>query len=81
ATTFASNCVPAPCWSSAIADAYEAMTSQRAHSAALGEEMAIAELQHGAGTQFDANVVAAFLDSLARVEVPALPQASLERAS
>ncbi|MEA2454565.1 MAG: hypothetical protein QOI45_827 [Thermoleophilaceae bacterium] len=65
----------------AIADAYEAMTSQRAHSAALGEEMAIAELQHGAGTQFDANVVAAFLDSLARVEVPALPQASLERAS
>jgi HD-GYP domain-containing protein (c-di-GMP phosphodiesterase class II) len=43
--------------------------------------MAIAELQHGAGTQFDANVVAAFLDSLARVEVPALPQASLERAS
>jgi diguanylate cyclase (GGDEF)-like protein/putative nucleotidyltransferase with HDIG domain len=60
----------------AIADAYEAMTSDRAYRSALGEEVAIAELQGGAGTQFDATLVELFLEALARVEVPALPQAS-----
>jgi diguanylate cyclase (GGDEF)-like protein/putative nucleotidyltransferase with HDIG domain len=60
----------------AIADAYEAMTSERAYRSALGEEMAVAELRSGAGTQFDARLVAIFLDALARREVAALPQAS-----
>jgi diguanylate cyclase (GGDEF)-like protein/putative nucleotidyltransferase with HDIG domain len=59
----------------AIADAYEAMTSERAFRSALSEEAAVAELQAGAGTQFDAAIVAVFLDSLVRREVPALPQA------
>jgi HD-GYP domain-containing protein (c-di-GMP phosphodiesterase class II) len=59
----------------AIADAYEAMTSERAFRSALSEEAAVAELQAGAGTQFDPAIVAVFLDSLVRREVPALPQA------
>jgi diguanylate cyclase (GGDEF)-like protein/putative nucleotidyltransferase with HDIG domain len=60
----------------AIADAYEAMTSERAYRSALGEEIAVTELQSGAGTQFDAALVAIFLDGLATLEVAALPQAS-----
>jgi HD-GYP domain-containing protein (c-di-GMP phosphodiesterase class II) len=45
----------------AVADAYEAMTADRPYRAALSPEEARAELQRGAGTQFDARVVEAFL--------------------
>ncbi|HEV2874804.1 MAG TPA: diguanylate cyclase [Thermoleophilaceae bacterium] len=45
----------------AVADAYEAMTADRAYRSSLGEEAARAELEAGAGTQFDAGVVRAFL--------------------
>ena len=45
----------------AVADAYEAMTADRCYRPALGESAARAELEAGAGTQFDAPVVAAFL--------------------
>jgi diguanylate cyclase (GGDEF)-like protein/putative nucleotidyltransferase with HDIG domain len=45
----------------AAADAYEAMTADRVYRAALGEDAARAELEAGAGTQFDETVVAAFL--------------------
>ena len=45
----------------AAADAYEAMTADRVYRAALGEDAARAELEAGAGTQFDEHVVAAFL--------------------
>jgi HD-GYP domain-containing protein (c-di-GMP phosphodiesterase class II) len=45
----------------AIADAYEAMTADRPYRRALGAAEARAELESGAGTQFDAAVVAAFL--------------------
>jgi diguanylate cyclase (GGDEF)-like protein/putative nucleotidyltransferase with HDIG domain len=48
----------------AVADAYEAMTAGRVYRAALGEDAARAELNAGAGTQFDAEVVAAFLRAL-----------------
>ena len=48
----------------AVADAYEAMTADRVYRPALGEEAARAELEAGAGTQFDAQVVAALLSSL-----------------
>jgi diguanylate cyclase (GGDEF)-like protein len=50
----------------AVADAYEAMTSGRAHRRALGPEDARAELVEGRGTQFDARVVHAFLRVLDR---------------
>jgi putative nucleotidyltransferase with HDIG domain len=48
----------------AVGDAYEAMTADRCYRPALGESAARAELEAGAGTQFDAPVVAAFLRAL-----------------
>jgi len=60
----------------AIADAYEAMTSDRPYGAALGDGAAAEELRAGAGAQFDAQVVEAFLAALARQQAPALHQAS-----
>jgi putative nucleotidyltransferase with HDIG domain len=60
----------------AVADAYEAMTSERAFRSALGEEVAVRELQAGAGTQFDADMVELFLAALTREQAPVLPRAS-----
>jgi len=60
----------------AVADAYEAMTSERAFRSALGEEVAISELRAGAGSQFEAAVVDVFVGILAGVDAHALPQAS-----
>ncbi|HEX6583167.1 MAG TPA: diguanylate cyclase [Thermoleophilaceae bacterium] len=48
----------------AVADAYEAMTADRVYRSALGAEGARAELEAGAGTQFDAEIVSAFLKAL-----------------
>jgi len=50
----------------AVADAYEAMTSDRSYRDAIGAADARAELRRCAGTQFDADVVAAFLAVLDR---------------
>ncbi|HEX3693150.1 MAG TPA: diguanylate cyclase [Solirubrobacteraceae bacterium] len=50
----------------AVADAYEAMTSDRSYRDAIGHEAARRELRRCAGTQFDARVVAAFLTALDR---------------
>jgi diguanylate cyclase (GGDEF)-like protein len=44
----------------AVCDAYEAMCSERPYSVAMVPERALEELRQGAGTQFDAEVVAAF---------------------
>jgi two-component system cell cycle response regulator len=44
----------------AVCDAFDAMTTQRPYRAAVPVPAAIAELRHGAGTQFDPDVVAAF---------------------
>lgn len=44
----------------AVADAYDAMTSDRVYRPALDQETALAELRKGSGTQFDPEVVAAF---------------------
>jgi diguanylate cyclase (GGDEF)-like protein len=62
----------------AAADAYEAMTADRSYRPALGEEAARAELQAGAGSQFDARVVSALLDALPGdgAAVASLPRAS-----
>jgi diguanylate cyclase (GGDEF)-like protein/putative nucleotidyltransferase with HDIG domain len=48
----------------AVADAYEAMTADRVYRPALGAEAARAELEGGAGSQFDPEVVSAFLRAL-----------------
>ncbi len=48
----------------AVADAYDAMTSNRAYRQALKHSVAMAEIGRCANTQFDPNIVAAFCDAL-----------------
>jgi diguanylate cyclase (GGDEF)-like protein/putative nucleotidyltransferase with HDIG domain len=50
----------------AVADAYEAMTSNRAYRSAIGHDAARAELRRCSGSQFDEAVVAALLSVLDR---------------
>jgi diguanylate cyclase (GGDEF)-like protein/putative nucleotidyltransferase with HDIG domain len=50
----------------AVADAYEAMTSDRAYRKSIGHSAARAELQRCADTQFDQRVIDAFLAALER---------------
>lgn len=45
----------------AVADTYDAMTSDRAYRKGLSHEVAVAELERCAGTQFDPECVKAFL--------------------
>ncbi|MFQ6001369.1 MAG: HD-GYP domain-containing protein, partial [Anaerolineae bacterium] len=52
----------------AVADAYDAMTSDRPYRSAMSKETAIARLKAASGTQFDPQVVEAFLTALARKE-------------
>jgi putative nucleotidyltransferase with HDIG domain len=56
-----------------VADAYDAMTSDRVYRGRLSDEEAIAELARCAGTQFDPSVVEALAHELGAAEpVPAL---------
>lgn len=50
----------------AVADAYEAMTADRVYRGSIGENDAREELRRCAGTQFDREVVEAFLRALER---------------
>ncbi|MGB8510613.1 MAG: HD domain-containing phosphohydrolase, partial [Pyrinomonadaceae bacterium] len=52
-----------------VADAYDAMTSPRPHREAFDHETAVANLQRGAGTHFDPQVVRAFcgLEEIAEI--------------
>jgi response regulator RpfG family c-di-GMP phosphodiesterase len=45
----------------AVADTYDAMTSDRAYRSALSHEIAVAELKRCAATQFDPRIVAVFI--------------------
>jgi HD-GYP domain-containing protein (c-di-GMP phosphodiesterase class II) len=45
----------------AVADAFDAMTSARSYSGARSRDDAFAELERGAGSQFDPAIVEAFL--------------------
>ena len=45
----------------AVADTYDAMTSERPYRKAMSDEIACAEIERGKGTQFDPVVVDAFL--------------------
>src|SRR5262249_1770815 len=48
----------------AVCDAYDAMTSDRSYRRSLGRDGAIEELRRGAGEQFDAACVEAFVAAL-----------------
>jgi HD-GYP domain-containing protein (c-di-GMP phosphodiesterase class II) len=52
----------------AVVDSYDAMTSDRPYRPALSHESAVEELQRCAGTQFDPQVVKAFLLALEKQE-------------
>ena len=53
----------------AVADAYEAMTTDRCYRDSIGRERALGELRRNAGTQFDRTVVEAFIQLLEREEL------------
>jgi len=48
----------------AVVDAYDAMTEDRAYRKALTREQAVAEIQRGAGSQFDPLIVETFLEKV-----------------
>jgi diguanylate cyclase (GGDEF)-like protein len=58
--------IPLPCRILALADAFDAMTSDRPYRKASGVEHAIAELEKCAGTQFDPGLVPSFCKMLRR---------------
>ena len=61
----------------AVADAYEAMTSDRVYRSALSHVEAREELRRAAGTQFDESVVDAFVQVLERMGLEAAPESAL----
>jgi HD-GYP domain-containing protein (c-di-GMP phosphodiesterase class II) len=54
----------------AVADSFDAMTSDRPYRSALTHERALEEIREGAGTQFDPGIVSVFVDMIE--EEPAL---------
>lgn len=48
----------------AVADSYDAMTSERLYKKALKKEDAIVELQKCSGSQFDPHIIRVFLNYL-----------------
>jgi hypothetical protein len=64
----AGNDIPLAARIIAVGDAFDAMTSSRSYRAAFSDEKALAVLQAAAGSQFDPEVVAAFVAAHRRVE-------------
>jgi putative nucleotidyltransferase with HDIG domain len=65
----------------AIADAYDTMTSDRAYRRAMSQEEAVAELQCGRGTQWDADLIDRFIDLLnVEAHLLRLPQPRMAQA-
>ena len=69
--------IPFVCRMLAIIDAYDAMTNDRPYRLEISKEMAVAELQLCAGTQFDPELVDKFVDYL-RLSQP-LQQEQLDK--
>jgi diguanylate cyclase (GGDEF)-like protein len=55
-----------------VADAYDAMTTDRIYQSRLSHDRAMAELERCAGTQFDPDVVSAFMEEFDEPRKPAL---------
>ena len=53
----------------AVADAFDAMTSDRSYRAAMRREDAVVELRACSGSQFDARVVESFIAALAELAI------------
>lgn len=53
----------------AVADAYDAMSSNRSYRSALSVEDVVSELRKGKGSQFDPRIVDVFLEFLKEIEV------------
>ncbi len=60
-----------------VADAYDAMTTERVYRGRLSHEHAVRELERCAGTQFDPNVVEAFKAEVAEMGSPESAQPTL----
>jgi putative nucleotidyltransferase with HDIG domain len=60
----------------AVADAFDAMTSDRPYRRALTREEAVAEVERCAGTQFDPKIARVFVELFAETEA-ALPRAAV----
>jgi ribonuclease P protein subunit RPR2 len=54
--------IPLPARVFQVVDAFDAMTTDRPYRAAMGVDRAVTELQRVAGTQFDPDVIAVFVD-------------------
>ena len=52
-----------------VADAFDSMTSSRPYRAAPGREYAVSEIRRGSGSQFDPDVVEAFIEILGHEQV------------
>ena len=52
----------------AIADAYDAMTSERSYRKALSDKLVLEELQNNAGSQFDPTLISVFIEKVMRKE-------------
>ncbi|MFP4507328.1 MAG: diguanylate cyclase domain-containing protein [Candidatus Acetothermia bacterium] len=63
-----------------VVDAYDAMRTDRAYRGALTKEESVEELRENAGTQFDENVVEAFLELITGGEERDNPDFDLEAA-
>jgi len=50
-----------------LADAYDAMTSERPYKKAMSKAQAIAEIKNNSGSQFDPAVVEKFLQIVDRI--------------
>jgi diguanylate cyclase (GGDEF)-like protein/putative nucleotidyltransferase with HDIG domain len=55
----------------AVADSYEAMVAERVYSPAMRRKEAIDELRRGSGTQFDPEIVEAFVSTISTMPVTA----------
>ena len=53
----------------AIADAFDAMTSQRSYKPVMSVDSAIGEIRRHSGSQFDVELVELFIEALSRAEV------------
>jgi HD-GYP domain-containing protein (c-di-GMP phosphodiesterase class II) len=60
----------------AVADAFDAMTSDRPYRRALSQAAALAEVERCAGTQFDPAIARLFLELFAETERPATAAAA-----